>query len=276
MAVVRGDYEISVEKLSNQIKSPVYGLANAEDLESLELIPGFLSPIGRDDMQIVVDDAVAQSKNLVFGSNTKDIHILHGNYDRDFSSTRVGDIAQVNTKDRCLQCHGELRTERAIEVGNIFKLGDLYTRRMGLQVQDERSNRLYPLMGSYGIGLGRLLSCIVEANSDDRGIRWPEHLAPFRLFLMGIGKSLSVKRYVEDIYQQFESDTLLDDRLESPGVKFKDADLLGIPLRIVVTPDLLEKNKVELQERLTDRQWQVPAHRLSSVLNERLEGKIDV
>ena len=276
MAVVRGDCEISVEKLSNLIKSPVYGLANAEDLESLELIPGFLSPIGREEMPVVVDDVVSQSRNLVFGSNTMDIHLVNGNFNRDFTTSSVGDIAQVNTKDRCRQCHGSLRTEQAIEVGNIFKLGDLYTRRMNLQVQDERSNRLFPLMGSYGIGIGRLLSCIVEANSDDRGIRWPEHLAPYRVFLMGIGKSLSVKRYIEDIYQQFENETLLDDRLESPGVKFKDADLLGIPLRIVVSPGLLEKNKVELQERLTDRQWQVPADRLASVLHERIEGNSNV
>ena len=276
MAVVRGDYDISVEKLSTHLKSPVYGLASAGDLESLELIPGYLSPIGREDMPVVVDDAISQSRNLVYGSNRKDIHLLNGNYDRDFSTNLVCDIAQVNTKDRCLQCHSSLRAERAIEVGNIFKLGDLYTRRMNLQVQDERSNRLFPIMGSYGIGLGRLLSCIVEANSDDRGIRWPEHLAPYRLFLMGIGKSLSVKRYVEDIYQQFEDETLLDDRLESPGVKFQDADLLGIPLRIVVSPGLLEKNKVELQERLTDRKWQVPADRLASVLLERIEGEENV
>ncbi len=276
MAVVRGDYGISEEKLSKILRKPILGLAGASDLESLDLIPGFLSPIGREDLTVVVDDLIARSHNLVYGANTMNRHLVNGNFGRDFFSETIADIAQVNRSDRCLQCHSPLRAERAIEVGNIFKLGDFYTRRLNLQVQDERGKRLYPHMGSYGIGLGRLLSCIVEAHADDRGIRWPEILAPYRVYLMGIGKSPAVKRFVESLYCEFEDEILLDDRLESPGVKFKDADLLGIPLRVVVSPQLLEKREVELQERSTGKTWHVPADRLSALLKARIEERVDV
>ncbi len=159
--------------------------------------------------------------------------------------------------------------ERATEVGNLFKLNDFYSRAMNLHCQDEHGEKLYPYMGSYGIGLGRLLSCIVSVNSDERGVVWSEELAPYRVFLMGIGKSMAVRRYVEDLYRQFEEYILLDDRHESPGVKFKDADLIGIPIRIVVTAELLEKRKVEFRERRSGKRWQVASERVAEVLNDR-------
>lgn len=249
VAVVRGDYELSEEKLSNHLGAPLYGLASPDELAALGLVPGFISPVGRDDLLVVVDDAVASSPNLVFGANRRDYHMLNVNFARDYVTERVADIAQVNNHDRCLQCHRQMRTQRTIEVGNIFKLGDFYTRRLGLQMQDERGRWFHPHMGSYGIGLGRLLSCVVESNADDRGLRWPEALAPFQVYLMGIGSSPGVKRVVDAIYQEIPDETLLDDRSESTGVRFKDADLLGIPWRVVVAPQLLGKGVVELQSR---------------------------
>ncbi len=269
MAVVRGDYEINEEKLSEFLGIPIDGLATDKELADLDLVPGYLSPLDKDDIRLVVDDSISRTPNLIFGSNKKNYHVKNVNFGRDFFSDQIADIAAVKPQDRCLQCHHRLRMERATEVGNIFKLNDFYSRAMNLHCQDDHGEKLYPFMGSYGIGLGRLLSCIVEVNSDDRGIIWNEKLAPFRMYLMGIGKSMVVRRYVEDLYLQFEKDTLLDDRHESPGVKFKDADLIGIPLRIVVTAELLEKGKVEFRERRSGRRWQVASERVADVLNER-------
>ena len=274
MAVVRGDYEVCKEKLANYLGRPIYGLASFSDIEALDLVPGYLSPIGRDDLNVVVDDAIARSNNLVYGANAADYHIANGNFGRDFFTEQIADIVFVKRNDRCLQCHHEMRRERAIEVGNIFKLGDFYTRKMGFDVQSERAGRIYPHMGSYGIGLGRLLSCVVEAHCDERGICWPEQLAPYKVYLMGIGKSAAVKRYVESLYSDIADNALIDDRLESPGVKFRDAELLGIPLRIVVSPQLLEKGQVEFCERHSGKQWQESAENVREVLAERWSKEI--
>ena len=267
MAVVRGDYEGSEQKISAVLGRPLQRLATNEELSGLGLKPGYLSPVGREDLIVVVDDCVSRSSNLIFGANEYGKHLMNVNYERDYRGNFVGDISRIKAENRCLQCHSALREFRAMELGNVFKLRDFYTRSMGLLFQDENGDQTYPQMGSYGIGLGRLMSAVVESHHDDRGIAWPESLAPFKGFLMGIGKSLAVKRVVYNLYEALKDQVLLDDRLESPGVKFNDADLIGIPFRIVVTTRLLESGKVEFRERNSDKTWNISIEKAIEVLS---------
>jgi prolyl-tRNA synthetase len=250
MAVVRGDYELGLEKLSGYLKYPAYRPAGDEELAAMGLVPGYLSPIQVDKrVRVVVDDAVARSNNLVFGANQVDYHVLNGNFGRDFDTPDVTDIALTRDEKICLQCGGVLREIQALEVGHIFKLGDYYTRAMNLTYQDERGVSTYPHMGCYGVGLGRLMDAVVRSNHDQRGILWPNSLAPFQAYLMSVGKSLSVKKAAEDLHRELGDRALYDDRSDSPGVKFNDADLIGIPLRIVVGAKHLGEGKVEIKER---------------------------
>ena len=250
MAIVRGDYELGLEKLSGYLKVPAYSPAGEEELAAAGLVPGYLSPIGADErVRVVVDDAVAKSNNLVYGANQVDHHLINGNFGRDFETTDVTDIALTRDEKICLQCGGTLREIQALEVGHIFKLGDYYTRAMNLTYQDERGASMHPHMGCYGVGLGRLMDAVVRSNHDERGILWPASLAPFQVYLMSVGKSLSVKKAAEELHGELGNRSLYDNRGESPGVKFNDADLIGIPLRIVVGAKHLGEGKVEFKER---------------------------
>jgi prolyl-tRNA synthetase len=271
MAIVRGDYEISEEKLAMLIGEPILGLASNSALSELGLLPGYLSPVGHSHVFTVVDDSISGSGNLVFGSNEEGKHLLNVNYGRDFSADIVGDIARSGDGNRCLQCHGRLKDIRAIELGNIFKLSDFYSRSMSLHFLSERGGRVFPKMGSYGIGLGRLLSAVVEANHDDKGISWPLFLAPYTVFLMGIGKSHSVGKAVERLYDDMRDITLFDDRHESPGVKFNDCELIGIPLRIVVSTRLLEEGKAEVYERGSRKTIEIDVGKVSGFVRRFME-----
>ena len=166
-------------------------------------MPGYLSPVENgQNIRTVVDDTVANSPNLVFGANEEGFHLLNVNYGRDFESADVVDIALTKEEKSCLLCGGKLKEIRAVELGHIFKLGDYYSRTMSLAFQDDRGVSVHPHMGCYGIGLGRLMDAIVQENNDKNGIIWPPHLAPFKIFLMSIGKSLTVKRTVEELYTE--------------------------------------------------------------------------
>ncbi|MBT3274319.1 MAG: proline--tRNA ligase [Spirochaetales bacterium] len=276
MSIVRADFEVSYEKLSALLGVSELRLASGKELINLGLIRGYLSPIGKQDLFIIADESAVQTPNLVYGSNTESSHLLNVNYGRDYEADLTGDIALARAGHRCLQCHGELKEVRAIELGNIFKLTDFYSRAMNLYFQDENGSKVFPQMGSYGIGLGRLLSAVVESNRDERGIAWPVNLAPYIVFLMGIGKALSVKRVVERIYHELEPLTLLDNRHESPGVKFNDCDLIGVPLRVVISARLLEIGKAELYERKSGQTREVNVEDIPGiVLRYREEEVLD-
>jgi prolyl-tRNA synthetase len=267
LAVVRADFEAAPEKLSAYLKVPVYGLAGDSELAAAGLSAGSLSPIGLPaGLRVVVDDAVARSANLVFGANEPDFHYLNGNFGRDFQSPDVADISLTRGERICLQCGGTLQEIRAVEVGHIFKLGDYYTRVMDLSFQDERGRPAFPQMGCWGIGLGRLMDAVALANRDERGLVWPAAVAPFQAYLMSIGQSLAVKKTAEELARELGETVLFDDREDSPGVKFKDADLLGIPLRLVVSTKHLADGVVEVRERASGRITLVPRAQVSSAL----------
>jgi prolyl-tRNA synthetase len=180
------------------------------------------------------------------------------NFGRDFDNARVADIARLRGGNRCYHCGAKLQEQRVMELGNIFKLGDQYCRALDLHFQEEGGGIGYPCMGSYGIGIGRLMAAIVDANHDRKGILWPPEIAPFRIYLMAIGKSHRLQQIAATVYAEFDGTILYDDRHESISAKFKDADLLGIPYRIVVSPLSLEDGCVEIMERHTGRVFRVP------------------
>ncbi|MFO7849227.1 MAG: proline--tRNA ligase [Spirochaetia bacterium] len=273
MAIVRGDYEVSSEKLSRYLEEPILETADEEELENLGFIPGYLSPVNLEkEIRIVVDGTVARSTNLVIGGNKEGFHYKDANFGRDFSSQHVADISMIKEENTCLQCGGRLEQVRALELGNIFKLDDFYTRSMDLVFQEEKGNAVYPQMGSYGIGIGRLIGALAEKHHDERGLLWPAAAAPFLFFLMGIGKSHSVNEKVKELYEEMGEDTLLDDRKESPGVKFKDAELIGIPYRVVLSQKRYEEGEAEFFNRYTRQSWVVPLEEVIPTV-ERLRSE---
>ena len=259
MAVVRGDYAVSREKLSTMVGTPISDFATVAELELRGVNPEYASPLQvPEDFTVVIDDAVANSNNLVMASGEAGRHSINVNYGRDFESSFVGDIVQVKGTHLCLQCGTPLKEIRTLELGNIFKLGDFYTKALDLSFMSERGEKCYPAMGSYGIGMGRLLVAVANSNMDERGLLWPKELAPYKFFLMGIGKKIMVKRKVFELYEKLGSNrVLVDDRLESVGRKFRDADLLGIPYRIIISSKHLARGEVEFFDRKTGAKWQV-------------------
>ena len=269
MAVVRADYEVSREKLCRYLSISHLEPATGIQLDQAGLIPGFMSPVNPPkNIIIVVDDTVVNSANLAIASNNKGIYYLNANFGRDFDCFHVADISRIKEGDLCLSCGGDLTEIKALELGNLFKLDDFFTKKMNLQFQDEDGTKQYPWMGSYGIGLGRLIVAIVEANHDERGIVWPYELAPFKYFLMGIGKSQTIRKYVDEIEGLLGADVLVDDRNESISKKFRDAELIGIPLRIVVSSRYIEDEQVELCDRATRKKWLVHKDNLKREINK--------
>ena len=271
MAVVRGDYEVSEEKLARAVKRPVLRLATETEIRESGLVPYFFSPVNlpsetAEEIELVVDDTVANSSNLVLGANEEERHYVGVNFGRDFEVQTVADISRIGDGDICLQCGEILGEIRAVELGNIFKLGKFYSEAMDLSFDDDNGNKVYPEMGSYGIGVGRLMAATVEANHDERGIVWPPSLAPFKVFLMGIGRSFKVRQVLERLHADYPDTILFDDREESPGVKFQDADLLGLPLRIIVSGRYLQEGRVEFHDRKTGETWLVGMDQISDII----------
>ncbi len=264
MAVVRGDHDVSLDKLSAWLGFALGHPASDETLTRYGLIPGYMSPLGlHEDISVVVDEAVVNTPNLAIGCNTTGCHYINVNFGRDFDLPPTADIAQLNTGDLCLACGTALESCTAIEVGNIFKLDDFYTRKMKFSFENPKGRKEFPHMGAYGMGLGRLMTCIAEANRDEKGLVWPPDIAPFPYFLMGIGRSRRIAAAVEDLAAELGSrNVLVDDRMESIGVKFRDAELIGIPLRIVVGRRFLENDELELKDRRTGEKWFIPRTQL--------------
>jgi len=270
MAVVRGDYDVSLDKLTALLGTSVSKPADDRTLRYYNLLPGYMSPVPPPEgVRIIVDEGVVSTPNLAMGTNQQDYFYLNVNFGRDFDIPETGDIAQLNDGDLCLACSTPLESVHAFELGNIFKLDDFYTRKMEFSFRDDRGQVRFPYMGAYGLGLGRLLACMAEANRDERGLIWPVELAPYTYYIMGIGRSAKVSAYVDEIAAELgHDDVLVDDRIGSIGMKFKDADLLGIPLRIVVSRRFLSDGEVELQDRKTREHWYVKKEDLMKELKQ--------
>ncbi|HEX6127880.1 MAG TPA: proline--tRNA ligase [Candidatus Limnocylindria bacterium] len=254
-AVVRGDFEVNETKLSNAVKA-VRGLrpAQSEEIRAAGMEPGYASPIGAHDTVVVVDDLAAASPNLVAGSNRHGYHLLNVNVGRDFTPDLVADIANAREGDPCPQCGAAVVLRKGIEVGNIFKLGTDFTEKLNATFLAEDGSRHFIIMGSYGIGLGRNMACIVEEHHDEKGIAWPQSVAPYAVHLVALSaaKDPAVAEAAEGLYQRLTDagvEVLYDDRDESPGVKLTDAELLGMPLIVTISPRSLAAGGAEVTRR---------------------------
>jgi len=248
-AVVRGDMDVNETKLANAVKAKDLRPAHEEEIRQVGAIPGYASPIGLNDIFVVVDDIIPESPNLVAGANEEGYHLLNVNYGRDYQASVVADIAVADEGRACPECGQNLRTSRGVEVGNIFKLGTRYSDSMGCTYLDKDGKSKSVIMGSYGIGVGRLLACIAEEYNDERGLIWPITIAPYQVHLVTLKGSEEVANSLYTLLKSNGIEVLYDDRDESPGVKFNDADLIGIPIRLTVSERSLKQGGVELKFR---------------------------
>jgi prolyl-tRNA synthetase len=263
-AVVRGDFDVNETKLINAVKA-IGGLrpATADEIRAAGMEPGYGSPVGAHDTLVVMDSLAARSPNLVAGANRPGFHMRNVNADRDVKADVVADIANAREGDPCPQCGAPVRLANGIEVGNIFKLGTDFTEALGATFLAEDGSRRHPIMGSYGIGLGRALACVVEAHHDEKGITWPISVAPYQVHLVTLGaaRDARVAEESEALYRRLTDagvDVLFDDRDESPGVKFTDAELLGMPTIATVSTRSLAAGGVEISERAIGDRRVVP------------------
>ena len=279
-AVVRGDTDLNETKLANAIHAIDLRPACEEEIRTSGAVPGYASPVGLSDTLIVIDDLIAQSTNLAAGANREGYHLLNVNYPRDFSAEIVTDLTTAYAGDGCPQCKHPLRSERGVEVGNIFQLGTRYSDAMGCYFLAQDGSTKPVIMGSYGIGVGRLLACIAEQYNDEHGFIWPVTVTPYHVHLIslaskarqpGFDPSGAASQLYADLLSQ-GIEVLFDDRNESPGVKFADADLVGIPLRITVSDRAFQQGGVEFKRRDQPDKIIVPFHQVSTFVQEQISA----
>jgi len=261
-AIVRGDMEVNETKLANVLKARELRPATEEEIRSTGAVPGYASPVGLSGVRVVVDDLIPASPNLVAGANEEGYHLRNVNCGRDYRADLVADLVAAGEGDGCPNCGGRLHLNRGVEVGNIFKLGTRYTTAMDCTFSDENGLNQPVIMGSYGIGVGRLLACIAEEHHDDKGLVWPASVAPYPLHMVVLGgKTGQPETAAAELDARLQSaglEALVDDRPESPGVKFNDADLIGLPLRLTVSERALKQGGVEFKLRASEEKFVVP------------------
>jgi prolyl-tRNA synthetase len=254
--VIRGDIGVNEVKLKNALACAELRLATEAEVIKAGIVAGAASPIGIKGIKVVADDSITLGTNFVAGANKPETHLRNVNYPRDFKVDLLIDIAQARAGDECPRCRkggGKLLSTRGIEVGHVFKLGTFLSEKLGANFIDQSGVSHPIIMGCYGIGLDRLVAAAIEQNHDDNGIIWPMSIAPYQVYLCPLYmENQKVTPVAESLYTELEAqglEVLYDDRNESPGVKFNDADLLGIPVRVTISPRTLEKNSVEIKQR---------------------------
>jgi prolyl-tRNA synthetase len=271
--LVRGDHEVNEVKLKCFLRCQELGLGDSDWVEQVTGAPsGFSGPVGLKGIRIVVDLAVRQMVNFVAGGNQVDLHFVNVNWGRDVEVEEFCDLRIVQSGDPCPRCDGSLSLSRGIEVGHVFMLGDKYSKSMRATFQDQSGQEKPFVMGCYGIGIGRTIAASIEQNHDEKGIIWPEPLAPFQVHVIPVNdKSEKVMITAELIYGSLLKaglDVLIDDREERAGVKFNDADLLGMPYQVVVGERNLEKGLVELKHRKSGEVKRVTAEEIIDIVKE--------
>jgi prolyl-tRNA synthetase len=252
-ALVRGDHEINEAKLRRHLEVTQLAMAKEDCVARVTRAPmGFAGPVGLN-LKIIADYALEGIQNVVVGANEVDTHLTNVNLGRDFHVAEFADIRLAQQGDSCPRCPGRLQVSRGIEVGHIFKLGTKYSKAFGATYLDPEGVECTLVMGCYGIGVGRTAAAAIEQNHDDDGIIFPMPIAPFQVLILPVNnKDTQVMSVAEDLYRSLTehgAEVLMDDRDERPGVKFKDADMIGIPLRITVGEKNVGKGKVEIKVR---------------------------
>ena len=252
-AVIRGDLEVNEVKLANLLGARDLHAMDDAEVAAAGWTAGYASPVGLDGVRAVADISIPDAPNLVAGANRPDTHLRNVNYGRDWTAELVADIGLAREGLPCPRCGEPLELHRAIELGHIFKLGTVYSEKMSATFSDAAGEQRLPIMGCYGIGVERLLASVIEANHDDDGIRWPRSVAPYNVHIVAINADAEEIRVLsEAVVAKLEGagySVLVDDRDERPGVKFKDADLLGMPLRLTLSPRNLKADVVEVKPR---------------------------
>jgi prolyl-tRNA synthetase len=276
--VIRGDLEVNETKLRNTLKCNELRIATQSEVAEAGIVAGFASPIGIKGIKVVADDSITLGSNFIAGANKPGYHFKNVNYPRDFQVDTLADIALAHQGDKCPECGGKLSSARGIEVGHIFKLGTFISEKLGASFLDQDGVSRPAVMGCYGIGLGRLLAAIVEQSHDDNGIIWPISVAPYQVYLCPLHlDNPAVTSAAEKVYQELETagiEVLFDDRDESPGVKFNDADLLGIPLRLTISPRTLQNQSIETKWRTEKETQLLPLENFAAQVNKLLKEKL--
>lgn len=282
LAIVRGDHEVNEVAVQHAVLGSVEPeMATPEELEKVGLTAGFISPIGlkqTEDFAIVVDESVMETYNVCGGANKKDAHYVNINPKRDFNVENIiiAPIRLITKDDVCPKCGGALEHAKGIEVGQVFKLGTKYSEALQATFLDQNGRPNPMIMGCYGIGVSRTLAAAIEQYHDENGIIWPRSIAPFEAVIVPINAKdealMSTSQTIYTALQNAGVDVLLDDRKDRAGVKFKDADLIGYPLRITVSKNTLENNEVEIQIRKSGEALPCAIDSLADKVTELLQN----
>lgn len=283
LALLRGDLDVSEVKLKNEIGGGELIPATEEEIAAIGAVAGFASPIGLnvrteqnpDGVLVIADESLKKMSNFTTGANELDYHYINANFPRDFQVTRFADIAEPYDGATCARCGGTLRIDNAIELGHCFKLGTRYSEPVGATFLDADGQERLVIMGSYGIGLDRLLAAIIEEHHDENGIVWPRAVAPYDVHIVALARDEEITRVSDQLYNDLNRAgiaTVYDDRDLSPGVKFNDADIMGLPLRVTVSSRSLQQGGVEIKWRWSDEREIIPldgaVERIAKMLSE--------
>ncbi len=281
MALLRGDHELNELKLKNHLGWDEIQMATEEQIFACTGSPiGFLGPIGLvKDIPVIADNVVQGMTSVVLGANEKDVHYVNARRGRDFEVSRFADIRTVEAGDACPRCaDGKLEMWRGIEVGHVFKLGTKYSKALNATYLDANGKEQIIFMGCYGIGIGRTVAAAIEQNHDEHGIIFPLPIAPFHCSVVAVNtKDAEVMAAAGEIYSNLKKsgvEVLFDDRDERPGVKFKDNDLIGIPLRIVVGSKGLAEGKVEMKIRATGEILSLPLDEVTTTVTQFIDAAL--
>lgn len=279
-AVIRGDIEVNETKLRNHLQEPELRFATDQEIEAVGSVPGYASPIGinADNVRIIFDPSARHTSNLIVGANERDFHYTNFNFGRDMrelaEKVEVVDIATARAGDPCPVSGEPLEMKRGIEVGNIFQLGTKYSNAMGATFLDANGKSAPLIMGCYGIGIGRAMAAVVEQSHDDYGPIWPMAISPYQVHLVALNpKKEPVKVAAEALYQELRDagiDVLYDDRGAKAGWAFADADLIGIPLRLIVSPKTIQNEQVEFKRRDGSRKELLPRAEVLPTVQEEI------
>jgi prolyl-tRNA synthetase len=276
LALIRGDHELNLTKLKNHLGVDQLALATPEIIIRVTSAPvGFAGPLGIKGYRIIADLATKDMFNFITGANEEDQHHINVNWNRDVTPTEYADIRLASAGDLCPRCKAPLDLTRGIEVGHIFKLGTKYSESLRATYLDEQSREQFCIMGCYGIGVGRTMAAAIEQNHDRNGIIWPKALAPYQVLISPLDmEDEQVTKLADDIYRGLKQaglECLLDDRDVRPGIKFKDADLIGIPLRLTIGTRDLKANVLELRVRKTGQATKLPPEEALSSIQQALK-----
>jgi prolyl-tRNA synthetase len=282
LAIVRGDDELNETKLKNLFNGKA--IHPAESKEVFEIMGaniGAIGPVGKSNIKVVMDKMLAVSKNFVTGANEDGYHLINVNIGRDFNPSLIEDIRTVKEGDLCPICGTKLKMYNGIEVGHTFKLGAKYSEKMHAVFLDKEGIEKYYIMGCYGIGIGRTLQAVIEEHHDDLGIKWPVSIAPFHVEILSLNMSdEEIRKYSDKLYNQFlneEVEVLIDDRTDvSAGVKFNDADLIGVPLQIIIGKKFKENGMLEVKIRETGKKTLIEKEKITTFVKNFIESNPEI